>query len=39
MTTLTTRQKQILNDAADKMIALHKEVRRLEEHLGKPCTM
>jgi hypothetical protein len=33
MAALTTSQKRILNDAACKMIALHKEVTRLEEHL------
>jgi hypothetical protein len=33
MTTLTKSQKRILNDAASKMIALHKEVSRLEEHI------
>jgi hypothetical protein len=33
MTTLTKGQKRILDDAASKMIALHKEVRKLEQHL------
>ncbi len=33
MTALTPGQKRFLNDAACKMIALHKEVRRFEEHL------
>jgi hypothetical protein len=33
MATLSASQKRILNDAACKMIALHKEVTRLEEHL------
>jgi hypothetical protein len=35
LTTLTTNQKRILDDAACKMIALHKEVRRLQELLEK----
>ena len=35
MTTLTISQKRILNEAACKMIALHKEVRRLEERLKR----
>ena len=33
--TLTASQKRILNEAACKMIALHKEVRRLEERLKR----
>ena len=35
LTTLTASQKRILNEAACKMIALHKEVRRLEERLKR----